>query len=344
MSPGAACGDTTTFYQKEGIPELSEKVQAGEMAVSVAVEIAALPIEQQRAIIAQADPKVVKDVAKKNRTDKAKAGRERRLDNMAKGDVTPLLDGGAKIGVFYVDIPREFASPAVREATGAEKSPENHYRVETFRFLADLRDKILARAEANSVMFMWAWANSLQDQLDLLAEWGFASVRRRDENGLLLRDATDDILPPVGEGRYRSHQIWAKRSANGNLHQGMGFWFRDCHEILLVGARGDVPAPLQGTQALSLIDALIGAHSEKPNEKFRDQIDHYFPSNETRRIRKLELFGRTDDLAAFQARWPDWEVLGNDVKAAAPTFDDGAAYASAAAACVEASADKEEAA
>lgn len=293
-----------TVYQKDGIPEISEAVQAGEMSASAAAEIARLPIEEQRAIIAAADPKVVKDIAKKNRTEKQTKGRERRLKNMTSGDATPLLDGGGKVGLFYVDVPREFISWS--EESGAEKSPENHYRTEGFQFLADMREKILARAEPNAVMFMYAWANSLQDQLDLLAEWGFASVRRRDEAGLLLRDEVGRIHPPVGEGRYRSHQIWAKRSSNGNLHQGMGFWFRDCHELLLVGARGDVPAPLQGTQALSVIDALIGAHSEKPNELFRDQIDRYFPG-----VRKLEMFGRVDDPEVFKARWPEWEVWGN---------------------------------
>lgn len=286
-------------------PEVVNAVDTGKISVAAAVDIAALPVAEQRAIIAKADPKAVKQVAKDNRAEKAKAGRERRLDNMRKVDATPLLDGGEKIGVFYVDIPREFESWSAE--TGADKNPEMHYRVERLRFLADLRGKILSRALPNSVMIMWAWANSLQDQLDLLAEWGFASVRRRDENGLMLRDASGEILPPVGEGRYRSHQVWVKRAATGILNRGMGFWFIDCHELMLIGCRGDVPAPLQGTQAMSVIEALIGAHSEKPNEIIRDQIDHYFPG-----VRKLELFGRVPDMAAFRARHPDWDVIGND--------------------------------
>lgn len=299
---------------EKGAPELQEAVKQGDVTVSAAAEIAALPIEEQRAIVAAADPKVVKEISKQNRVEKAKVGRERRLKNMATGDATPLLDGGGKVGVFYVDIPREFVKWS--EETGAEKSPENHYRVEDFDFLCNMRDKILARAEPNAVIFMWAWANSLQDQLDLLVEWGFASIRRRDETGRLLRGADGRILPPVGEGRYRTQQVWAKRSANGNLHQGMGFWFRDCHELLLVGARGDVPAPLQGTQALSIVDGLIGKHSEKPNEMFRDQIDHYFPG-----VRKLEMFGRTKDPAAFRARHPEWEMWGNHAPQSAPSAE-----------------------
>ncbi len=299
--------------QDKGAPELQAAVDAGTVKVSAAADIAALPIDEQRKIIAAADPKVVKEVSKKNRVAKQAEGRTRRLANMAKPDATPLLTGGGKVGVFYVDIPREFEQWS--DETGADKSPNNHYRTEKFEFLAAMREQILARAKPNSVMFMWAWANSLLDQIDLLAEWGFSSMRLRDSEGRLLRGADGKILPPVGEGRYRTHQIWAKRSANGNLHQGMGFWFRDCHEVLLIGARGDVPAPLMGTQALSIVDGLIGDHSEKP-DAFRDQIDQYFPG-----VPKLELFGRVDDEAAFKARWPDWQVWGNHQAPPAPNAE-----------------------
>jgi ParB-like chromosome segregation protein Spo0J len=288
----------------KGAPELQGAVQRGTVTVNDAMEIATLPIEEQKKIIAAADPKIVKEVAKKNRTEKQKVSRQKRLDKMRDPDATPLLSGGETVGLFYVDIPREFV--AWSDDTGMEKSPENHYRTEGFDFLANMRDQILARAKPNSVMVMWAWANSLQDQLDLMTEWGFASARRRDEQGLLLRGPDGRILPPVGEGRYRTHQIWAKRAANGNLHQGTGFWFRDCHELLLVGCRGDVPAPLEGKQALSIIDAVKGVHSEKPNDIVREMLDRYFEG-----VPKLEMFGRVDDPAAFKARWPLWEVWGN---------------------------------
>ncbi|MDI1265003.1 MAG: MT-A70 family methyltransferase [bacterium] len=305
MNVGRRSVQRATVVLEKGAPELVEAVEKGAVAVSAAADIAALPIEEQKAIIAAADPKVVKEVAKKNRSEKQAAGRERRLENMRKPDATPLLAGGNKVGVFYIDIPRKFTSWS--DDTGAEKSPENHYRVETFEFLAGLRDEIQARAKDDAVVFMWAWANSLQDQIDLLAEWGFASVRRRDDVGRLLRGTDGKILKPVGEGRYRSHQIWAKRASTGNYNRGTGFWFIDCHELLLVGARGDVPAPTMGTQAMSILDGEIGDHSEKP-AAFRDQIDRYFPG-----VPKLEMFGRVDDEAAFKAKYPLWDVWGNEM-------------------------------
>lgn len=303
LNVGRRSVQRAAVVQEKGAPELQQAVETGQIAVSAAADIAALPIEEQRKIVEAVDPKVVKEIAKKNRTEKQAAGREKRLANMAKPDVTPLLTG-RKVGVIYVDVPRKFVARS--DETGAEKSPENHYRVETFDYLAGLRDQVLAMAQDNCVLFMWAWGCSILDQIDLMAEWGFASLRRRDDAGRLLRGADGRILPPVGEGTYRSQQIWAKRASTGNYNRGTGFWFIDCHELLLVGARGDVPAPMPGTQAMSILDAEVSDHSAKP-DAFRDQIDAYFPG-----VPKLEMFGRVDDRAAWQARWPNWDVWGND--------------------------------
>lgn len=287
----------------KGTPELQSAVQRGEMAVNDAMSIAELPIEQQREIIAKADPKAVKEVAKKNRQEKTKKTREQWLKAQASPSTMELFTG-RKATVLYVDIPREFK--VYSEETGIEKSPGVHYRTEAFEALANMRDKILDLANPNCFLAMWGWASSLPDQLDLMAEWGFATSRRFDENGRLLRDRDGTILPPTGEGRYRSHLIWAKRNASGTYHRGTGFWFIDCHELLLVGARGTVRAPEPGTQSLSIFDAPIGEHSAKP-EGIRDLLDGYFPD-----VPKTELFGRVDDVAAFKARWPTWEVMGNE--------------------------------
>jgi N6-adenosine-specific RNA methylase IME4 len=293
--------ERAAVIEKSGAPELKEAVATGPISLATGAEIARLPIDEQKKILASADPKAVKEIAKNNRAEKQKATRERRLANMARPDATPLLTGLRTAGVLYVDIPRRFVTWS--SETGAEKSPENHYRVETFEYLAGLRDQIQALAKPNCVLYMWGWACSLLDQIDLMAEWGFASLRRRGDDGRLLRGPDGRILPPVGEGRYRTHQIWAKREpSTGKYHRGMGFWFIDCHELLLVGARGDVPAPIPGTQPFSILDLPIGENSQKPDD-IRDQIDRTFPG-----VPKTELFARPLD----RARWPDWEFWGNE--------------------------------
>ena len=67
---------------------------------------------------------------------------------------------------------------------------------------------------------------------------------------------------------------------------GTGYWFRNKHEILLIGTRGKVPAPAMGTQWSSLIQAPVGRHSEKP-ENFCEMIESYFPT-----LPKIELHAR----------------------------------------------------
>ena len=76
--------------------------------------------------------------------------------------------------------------------------------------------KLKPPAAENAVLFLWATAPMLPDALRLMNAWGF---------------------------KYRSHLVWRKD------RMGTGYWFRFSHELLLVGVRGDVPAPAPGRAA-----------------------------------------------------------------------------------------------
>jgi N6-adenosine-specific RNA methylase IME4 len=45
---------------------------------------------------------------------------------------------------------------------------------------------------------------------------------------------------------------------------GTGYWNRNQHELLLIGTRGEIPAPAPGQQFLSTIEAKVSPHSAKP--------------------------------------------------------------------------------
>jgi N6-adenosine-specific RNA methylase IME4 len=81
------------------------------------------------------------------------------------------------------------------------------------------------------VLFLWATAPMLPQALEVMAAWGFS---------------------------YRSHFIWEK----GRI--GLGYGTRNVYELLLIGTRSDVPAPLPGQQLESIIQAPRGAHSGSP--------------------------------------------------------------------------------
>ena len=75
-------------------------------------------------------------------------------------------------------------------------------------------------AAADCVLFLWATAPMLQEALEVVEAWGFS---------------------------YKTCAVWSKDRI------GTGYWFRNKHEIWLVGTRGHVPAPAMGTRWPSLI-------------------------------------------------------------------------------------------
>lgn len=155
-----------------------------------------------------------------------------------------------RYGVIYAD--PEWRFEVYSRETGMDRAADNHYPTSE-------TDKICARpvkgiAANDCALFLWATVPMLPDALRVMDAWGFA---------------------------YKSHIIWKK---NRIAH---GYWFRNQHELLLVGTRGDgLPAPAHGTQFPSVIEANVGAHSQKP-EEFYLVIESYFPN-----LPKIELNAR----------------------------------------------------
>ena len=169
-------------------------------------------------------------------------------------------------GVVYADPPWRL-EPYSRE-TGLNRAADNHYPTMARDALFDMEVMRTAPAK-DCVLFCWATVPMLEDALEWMAEYGFA---------------------------YRSHCVWVKTAI------GTGYWFRNQHEVLLVGVRGDVPAPAPGTQFSSVIEAPLGEHSAKP-AAFAEMIEELFPS-----LPALELFARGPRLG--------WTVWGNEASVA----------------------------
>ncbi|HEX7895468.1 MAG TPA: MT-A70 family methyltransferase [Terriglobales bacterium] len=164
-----------------------------------------------------------------------------------------------RYGVIYAD--PEWRFEVYSRDTGMDRAADNHYPTSSTE---DICNRPVADIAADDcVLFLWATVPMLPDALRVMDAWDF---------------------------RYKSHCIWAKDRI------GTGYWFRNQHEILLVGTRGNVPAPAMGTQVESLVDAPIGRHSEKP-EKFYQLIERYFPN-----LPKIELNAR--------AARPGWDAWG----------------------------------
>ncbi len=99
---------------------------------------------------------------------------------------------------------------------------------------------------------------------------------------------------------YKSHCVWDKNIA------GTGYWFRNRHELLLVGTRGKIPAPAPGYQHPSVCEFDREEHSAKPEYYYR-MIESYFPN-----LPKIELNARRVRLG-----WKSWGAEAPDQPEAA---------------------------
>jgi N6-adenosine-specific RNA methylase IME4 len=171
-----------------------------------------------------------------------------------------------RYGVIYADPPWRF-QPYSR-ITGMDRAAENHYPTSPLAEIKALDVKSIAAVDC--VLYLWATAPMLPQALDVIGAWGFA---------------------------YKTCAVWNKDRI------GTGYWFRNKHEILLVGTRGHLPAPAMGTQWPSLVEAPVRSHSEKPTV-FYDMIEAYFPT-----LPKIELHARC------VVRRPGWDVWGLEAPA-----------------------------
>lgn len=178
-----------------------------------------------------------------------------------------------KYGVIVADPEWRF-EPWSRE-TGMDRSADNHYPTTCTQVIAE-RD-VASIAADDSVLLLWATVPMLPHALSVMSAWGFD---------------------------YRSHLVWLKKTEAGSYATGTGYWFRNVHELLLVGVRGNPPAPAPGTQLRSVVDAVAGAHSAKP-ESILTWIEACWPT-----LPKIELNRRGP------AR-PGWSAWGNEYVEAA---------------------------
>lgn len=147
--------------QDKGTPELIARVESGEVAVSLAAKLAALPDDQQKAACTL--PEAALRSAVKSFTRQA---REVRLSD-ATAQASRTL-GSKLYSVIYADPPWRF-EPYSRKS-GMDRAADNHYPTMTVDALCKLKPP----ANPDCVLFLWATAPMLLEALDVLDAWGFA--------------------------------------------------------------------------------------------------------------------------------------------------------------------------
>ena len=136
---------------------------------------------------------------------------------------------------------------------------ENHYPTME---IGEIKSLEVPSAD-DAALFLWATSPKMTEAFEVVEAWGF---------------------------RYKALAVWAKTGSTG-----MGYWFRQNAEYLLVAAKGNMKAPEPSNRQENIIYAKRGSHSRKPVEVYT-LIENSYPD-----LPKIELFARNS-----RKGWDSW--------------------------------------
>ena len=108
-------------------------------------------------------------------------------------------------------------------------------------------------AAPDSLIFLWVPNPKLEEAFAVIKSWGFS---------------------------YLTNGVWVKDKI------GMGYYFRQQHELILIAKRGNFPTPSPENRVSSVLNSERLSHSQKPIELY-EIIERMYPE-----AKKIELFSR----------------------------------------------------
>lgn len=160
-----------------------------------------------------------------------------------------------KYQIIYIDPPWRYEF-----SRSTSREIENQYPTMDIEEIKKL--PIGELAEDDSVIFLWATSPKLEEAIGVIKAYGF---------------------------KYVTSAIWDK------LKIGMGYYFRNRHELLLIGKKGALPVPNPKDRVSSVLEIPRGKHSKKPVE-FYTILENMYPD-----ATKIEIFSRID-----RKGWDTW--------------------------------------
>lgn len=227
--------ETARHVVREGVPELVAAVEAGEVSVSAAADVATLPAAEQADVVAKGEREIL-DAAKRiraGRVNKKRAAKIERSNEIAQQNAA-LPAPERRYGVIYADPPWTFD---VWSGEGKDRAAENHYPTMTQEALEAL--PVASLAADDCALFMWAVMPQLREALRLIEAWGF---------------------------EYKTCAfVWTKLTKDEErFATGMGYWTRANAEICLLATRGS-PVRLNA-DVHQVVASPRMEHSRKPDE------------------------------------------------------------------------------
>jgi len=167
--------------------------------------------------------------------------------------------------ILLADPPWTFKNNGRGIVASGIRSPEHHYPCMETDEICALPVKGIAAKDA--VLFLWTTSAHLPQAIKVMESWGFS---------------------------YKTKAVWTKDKFS------FGYYFRQQHDTLLLGEKGNFRCPKPANRPSSVIEAPRRGHSQKPDEAY-ELIETMYPGIGP----KLELFARNTR--------PGWHVWGNEV-------------------------------
>lgn len=249
--------------QVTAAPELVTALRESKVSINAAADVATLPKEEQAELVARGTKEILQ-AAKEIRAARTEERRNERLQK-----IIEISTCNASVGTVAQRYPVIYLDPPWRyeHAESESRAIENQYPTMS---LDEIKAMDMSQvAFDDCVMFMWATSPKLAEAFEVLDAWGFS---------------------------YRTCAVWDKQKI------GMGYYFRQQHELLLVAVKGQPPTPAPADRPSSVFSYPRGVHSAKPHEVY-EVIEAMYPT-----LPKLEMFCRTPRQG--------WGVWGNQSKAA----------------------------
>ena len=244
-------------------PQISNRTHVSDLPASMGTLAEIATLSEDEFNTALNDGIIHQDMDRKDITAyKKELKRDEKITELAEATAAATEELGIKqYNVLYADPPWKFKTYSEK---GKDRSADNHYPTMD---LEDIMNLDVGDASMDDcVLFMWTTVPMLRQAFEVLEAWGF---------------------------EYKSSWAWQKEN---NI---TGYWALNNHEILLIGTKGNIPAPLPGTQPLSCQTLPNESeHSAKP-EIYRDIIEQMYPD-----LPKLEMFARGE--------YDGWDTWGNE--------------------------------
>jgi N6-adenosine-specific RNA methylase IME4 len=198
------------------------------------------------------------DVARPYWFQVSRKDKHRNIADKARNDQAP--DSFGPFPLIYADPPWKFD---VYSEKGLDRTPDQHYptlsdeQIIAFEICGKRMDQVAA---ADAALLLWCTSSNIERALAVMSGWGFT---------------------------YKSQAVWVKLGMDGKPISGLGLVFRNMHEVLLYGTRGNMPGPQY--QPPSVFMYPRARHSAKPPE-IRTEIERMYPDFDA--DTRLELFAR----------------------------------------------------